>query len=714
MVAVTGAAGTLAKLNTTLVSSASSASKLSFTVHDGSSVDSPALTLEGSATGGMLTDIDSVVVGTSVTIGKVTLTQSTVGRIDAVTGGVASASKALVVDANCSIANLNEVGAMKLTGEIQTPRQPLITKLGALESLTVNGDLECNGNLVVGGTIISESEIVHLDGAKSGLAEALKAVITDSDNNVAGLNEIAAMKITGEVQTGSQPLIRHLGVLDSLSVAGDVTVGATVISEVDIAKLDEVTNGSAAANKALVLDASLNVSGIHALSATELTGTLTMASQPFMSSVSILDVTNHNAGSTGLKLGGVLVTASADELNFVDTIPGSAEASKALVLNTDCDIENIRKLRAEELTGTLVTAAQPHVSSVSVLNVTAHNGADAGLKLGDVLVTSTANELNYVDTTPGAAQASKALVVDESRNIENVHALTAVELTGVLQSRDQPHVQSVGVLDSLAVTGDVTVGTTVISEADIKKIDAVANGIASMNKALVVDASMNIAGVGAIGATKLAIGAPANNKLPVEIGYVPYTFTGSYAYGNDANAHGLTEAGQGTLANYSLRADGRILVTGEVEVTSDRRLKMNIADINPGFARKFVKTTTPVKFNWRSGDTMPDYGYIAQDVLKLGFSDFVSVAESPGLDESIDEDGFVNPANAKFVFSPGKVVPLLALNQRGIFYELQEKDDKIKHLESIIKSQTDKLKELEHEFTLHGSRLDALEELMRA
>jgi hypothetical protein len=68
------------------------------------------------------------------------------------------------------------------------------------------------------------------------------------------------------------------------------------------------------------------------------------------------------------------------------------------------------------------------------INITSHNGADKGLKLAGVLVTSTAAELNYVDTTPGSAQASKALVVDANRNLINMNYLETASLATVAVS----------------------------------------------------------------------------------------------------------------------------------------------------------------------------------------------------------------------------------------------------------------------------------------
>jgi hypothetical protein len=61
------------------------------------------------------------------------------------------------------------------------------------------------------------------------------------------------------------------------------------------------------------------------------------------------------------------------------------------------------------------------------VDITTHNGSTTGLKLGGVLVTATAAELNYTDTTPGTAEASKALIMDSNRNIININYLETAQ-----------------------------------------------------------------------------------------------------------------------------------------------------------------------------------------------------------------------------------------------------------------------------------------------
>jgi len=107
------------------------------------------------------------------------------------------------------------------------------------------------------------------------------------------------------------------------------------------------------------------------------------------------DIPEHNTTTEGLKLTGTLVTSSAAELNYNDltTGPGTAEASKTLVLDSSSDITGINSLTATTLVGTLSTAAQPNITSVGTLDdllVTGDvgigtNSPQTTLEVGDVI-----------------------------------------------------------------------------------------------------------------------------------------------------------------------------------------------------------------------------------------------------------------------------------------------------------------------------------------
>ena len=106
------------------------------------------------------------------------------------------------------------------------------------------------------------------------------------------------------------------------------------------------------------------------------------------------------------------------------------------------NITDINDFYANNLYGTLQTATQPNVTSLGTLTsltsngdvtIASHDGSSTGLILGSTLITATGTELNYVDTTAGTIQASKAMIVDSSRNITNLNNLG---LTGTIESTD--------------------------------------------------------------------------------------------------------------------------------------------------------------------------------------------------------------------------------------------------------------------------------------
>jgi hypothetical protein len=491
--------------------------------------------------------------------------------------------------------------------------------------------------------------------------------------------------------------------------------------------LDGSIPGTATAGKALVLNGSASVSGINALSATQLTGTIQTGAQPLITSVTSLDITGHDSSTTGLRLAGnlllatapqlnalvdgtasptfanstitgnltllgadgsttglilasTLVTATGAELNYVDTTPGTAAPFKAMVLDTNRNIANVNALSAAQLTGTIQTGSQPLITSVATLDIT-----NAGLRLSGDLVTATATKLNYVDTTPGVAVASKALVLDTNSSITGIAAISATSITGTLQTPSQPNITSVGTLTSITTSGTLTMGSTTISETEISVLDSVTRGTAQPDKALVFDANTSIAGVNSLSTTKLAVGGPANSNLPLEVGSVLYQFSGSYAYSNADNAHGMVSMGNGQTGAYSLRADGRILCTGEIQITSDRRLKKNITNIELDLAKRFVQESRPVRYNWVSGDDIVEYGFVAQEIIKIeGINETVTVMPQPGLQEELEGDRVISPAGHKLTISTGKMIPLLTLCTRDLYTQIDERDVKIAALEERL------------------------------
>lgn len=197
----------------------------------------------------------------------------------------------------------------------------------------------------------------------------------------------------------------------------------------------------------------------------------------------IFNIVNHDGLTNGLSLGNTLVTSTADQLNAINVIPGTASASKALVLDENKDIMGIHNIETDNLTvnGTLVTAS--------------------------------ATELNYTDIiTAGTVQSSKAVIVNIDkditgfRNLSADETITANTLVGTLSTTAQPAITSFGSLTELT-TAEFTLGSTTITATgtEINTLAGVTPGTSSIGKVLVLNSSGNISGINSISTNSLIV-----------------------------------------------------------------------------------------------------------------------------------------------------------------------------------------------------------------
>ena len=111
----------------------------------------------------------------------------------------------------------------------------------------------------------------------------------------------------------------------TLEATTSFTIGSAAMSEADLEKLDGITAGTAAANKALVADGNIDITTLRNVTAT---GVVTAA---------------------GFTIGSAVIVES--ELEMIDGITaGTALASKALVVDSNIDIDTIRNIGAVQLT----------------------------------------------------------------------------------------------------------------------------------------------------------------------------------------------------------------------------------------------------------------------------------------------------------------------------------------------------------------------------
>jgi hypothetical protein len=156
-----------------------------------------------------------------------------------------------------------QVGNALVAGTVYTNAQPNITSVGTLASLTVTGNIT-SGNAIIG---------------------------SGSGGSISGANLVSANYFTGTLTTGAQPNITSVGTLTTLtSGTHTVSLNANIsmsgsLSQLSGANLVSANFVTTAANGNILMSGTLSqISGANLISGTYLTGTLTTAAQPNITS----------------------------------------------------------------------------------------------------------------------------------------------------------------------------------------------------------------------------------------------------------------------------------------------------------------------------------------------------------------------------------------------------------------------------------------------
>jgi len=165
-----------------------------------------------------------------------------------------------------------------------------------------------------------------------------------------------------------------------------------------------------------------------------------------------------------------------------------------------------------------------------------------------------------------------------------------------------------------------------------------------------------------------------------QAGYV--TINGSvnasyvYAYLSPGVAAPYTGTSSG-LAPYSLTANSRIQAS-EFNATSDERLKNIIGKIKLTDAIKFIKGVNAIQFTWKDElDKGVKTGYSAQQLIKTGFEHLVGGVPKPGLEETIDGDGFISPKDTQLVVNNDQITPYHTLLIQNLLERIEELEKRL-------------------------------------
>jgi hypothetical protein len=538
--------------------------------------------------------------------------------------------------------------------------------------------------LKLGGTLITATaaELNYLDITTIGVAEANKALVLNASRNISNINNVSS---TGVISTSFQNNTASLtsyqtwtnSLTTAMTVSLDMSSTAPRFGTISAHKFRLMSNG---ANQ-LFIQPSGNVS----------IGADT--------DVYKLDV-NGSLNATSLYLGSTLVTATATKLNYVDvTAIGVAQASKALVVNANKELYEMGGLsfspnqtnkvlikKSDTGHGVYLYDTQNTVSNTPypTLSMLCANQTSCTYFQMDCALATTPFSISYQDGSSftsglriscnNTTQASNVnsnvmlagrngtipyVVVNDQFNqlhlfpqglaelntsyVQNVIIGEELLIRKNLQigtSQDNATTKLISALDGTQATGTkryITLGKNNVSNSqgeiyfhyDSSASDASYLGFGQFGKA----DQLTIGGNGWVGINTNAPLAPLHVNSTTSISYgVPFNTV--YRLRTD---NGVTESATGPIAYATSAVFNGYIACTAMAMSSDKRLKENIRDVSFEHVDNFYRTMTPKTYNFKNNKSKIEYGFVAQEVVKAGYLDLISMIGNEDLKGVIDD-----------------------------------------------------------------------------
>ena len=466
------------------------------------------------------------------------------------------------------------------------------------------------------GSLLTNVNVANISG-NVAYANTAGYVVESAQANITSVGTLISLAVTGNVSAGNV-LTDHL--LYANGSAWDLQEAAGANTQIQFN--DGSNNFGASANftfnnvtQVLTVTGNIsvgNVGGANLVSANYVTGTLTTAAQPNITSTGTLislDVTGNVAAGnvTGANVvsanfvTGTLTTAAQPNITSTGTLTSLAVTGTTTSGNI---YANSGTVGASLLTGTLTTAAQPNITSTGTLtsldvtgnisagNVGGANSVSANFVTGTL---TTAAQPNITSTGTLTSLAVSGNIT--AANVAGGNVVSANFVTGTLTTAAQPNITSTGTLSSLEVTGNISTDANLVTDIIVGKTSGVSitavgtnqnitltptgTGAVSVASYKIINLATPVASTDA--ATKQYVDEVAQGLDPkASVAYATTTSLPAYTYNNGTSGVGAT---------ITANANGALSLDGAAPSANDRVLIKNETSTNTPYNGIYVVTT---------------------------------------------------------------------------------------------------------------------------
>jgi hypothetical protein len=361
--------------------------------------------------------------------------------LDGITAGTVAASKAVVVDSNKDIGTFRNltIDGVFTDGNYTFDTSGNVTGLGTVASgaITSSGVVTGTG-FTIGSAVINEAELETIDGVTAGTVAASKAVVVDSNKDIASFRNIT---LTGELDAATLDISGAIDVegtanLDVVDIDGAVDMASTLQVDGAITGSSTIQGTTITATTAFVPDASDGA----ALGTTSLEfSDLYLADGAVAAFGDDQDVTLTHVADTGLLLNSTMALQFNDASQYIN-------APSATVLDINATDEIELNATAVDLNGTLDVSGTTTLGGTLTVNAGAvfnEASADVDFRIegnGDA-------NLVYVDA------GNDHVGIGTNAPSAKLHVKDSQDISMDASASGQVHIQGNGYSGAIALDG---------------------------------------------------------------------------------------------------------------------------------------------------------------------------------------------------------------------------------------------------------------------
>jgi hypothetical protein len=390
--------------------------------------------------------------------------------------GIAESNKTLVINTDREIKNIQLLSSKYLEGILLTQNQPNIKNIGILDKLSTYGNVNiishnntttglmlCNKLVkasadelnILSGILTTTNELNYLSHIQEGKATPSKVLLLDKNKDIIGINTIKSNIIYGIIYSDTQPYIKYLNNLDSISINKKINIVS-----------DYLNSGLFINNKLVKLSAdelnllvglNINSNELNKLKDLQISSNeLNKLKDLQISSNELNKLKDLQISSNELnKLKDLQVSSnelnklkdlqiSSNELNKLkDLQVSSNELNKLKDLQTSSSILN--KLKDLQVTSIELNKLSGLITTTEELN------KFSGLNIS----TEKLNKIFNIKL--GYGKENTILSLDNNRDIVNINTISVNYINGVILTEKQPKIKELGILEYLTINGNVNI-----------------------------------------------------------------------------------------------------------------------------------------------------------------------------------------------------------------------------------------------------------------